>query len=589
MQRSVGVAAPPRKVWSCSHAVRGFMGLGLAFVMGGSPVSAQTYFDVLGSIHGPGGSALMRAADGTLYGTTATGGQFGRGTIFRMPPAGGMVVLHDFAGGTDGWWPQAPLIQAADGNFYGTTNSGGSAGRGTVFRMTPGWVVTVMHAFVGGHDGASPDAALVQATDGNFYGTTDRGGGMCDCGTIFKMTPGGVLTVLYQFGSRSFDGYSPRAAMIQATDGNFYGTTYSSDIGATSLEGTIFRMTPAGDVAILHQFAWQTEGGGLSAPLIQSLDGYFYGTTEFGGPYNSGTVFKMAPDGTFTLLHAFMWQTDGGLPIRAALTQTTDGNIYGTTRLGGTFGQGTVFQLNSSGAVIVLHSLTAAEGNGPYTLVEADDGSLYGTTESSSTGSGTIFRVGATPLVNRSFTADFDGDGRSDLVVYRPTTGVWYVRTSSTGYSYANATSYQWGIAGDIPIAADFDGDHKTDLAVYRPTTGEWFVRASSTGYAVWTSYQWGIAGDVPLVADFDGDGKSDLTIWRPSTGEWYVRFSTTRYASWAVYQWGVAGDIPLVADFDGRRENRSRCVASEQAVWYVRLFVERLRHLDVVSMGHCW
>ena len=224
MQRSVGVAAPPRKVWNCSHGVRGFMGLGLALVLGGSSVSAQSYFDVLGSVDpGSGGLpvTLTRARDGTFYGTTASGGAFGLGTVFRMT-AGvrGMTVLHDFAGGADGQWPEGALIQASDGNFYGTTLYGGGTGTGTVFRMTPDGIVTVLYAFAGGN-GGQVRRALVQGTDGDFYGTT-QGGGPFDSGIIFKMTRSGSVTILHAF---HYPEPLSRSALIQARDGNFYGTT----------------------------------------------------------------------------------------------------------------------------------------------------------------------------------------------------------------------------------------------------------------------------------------------------------------------------------------------------------------------------
>ena len=155
--------------------------------------------------------------------------------------------------------------------------------------------------------------------------------------------------------------------------------------------------------------------------------------------------------------------------------------------------------------------------------------------------------------------ADFDGDGRADLTVYRPATGEWFIRYSSTGYSIPTSR-YQWGSAGDVPVAADFDGDGRTDLTVFRPATGEWFdpllvdrvCDRSASG-----RYQWGLAGDVPISADFDGDGQTDLTVYRPSTGEWFIRYSSTGYAIGSAsgrYQWGLVGDIPLVGGLRWRR-----------------------------------
>ena len=149
-----------------------------------------------------------------------------------MTPSGTVTVLHAFVGGkTDGANPQAALIQATDGNFYGTTLSGGPSDNGTVFQMTPGGTVTVLHAFAGGTtDGANPTAALIQATDGNFYGTTSSGGTSAFFGTVFKMTPGGALTILYRFTDGFTGGVpgAPYASLIQATDGNFYGTTVTN-------------------------------------------------------------------------------------------------------------------------------------------------------------------------------------------------------------------------------------------------------------------------------------------------------------------------------------------------------------------------
>jgi phosphatidylserine/phosphatidylglycerophosphate/cardiolipin synthase-like enzyme len=175
---------------------------------------------------------------------------------------------------------------------------------------------------------------------------------------------------------------------------------------------------------------------------------------------------------------------------------------------------------------------------------------------------------------DRPISGDFDGDGRLDLVVYRPSNGTWYIRFSSSNYSYSNWTSYQWGGPGDIPLSADFDGDGRTDLVVFRPSTGEWFVRTSSTRYSYeYVSYQWGIPGDIPIPSDFDGDARPDLAVYRPSTGEWFVRFSSSNFSYWnyAVYQWGGPGDIPLAADFDGDVKTDLVVYRPSNSSWYIR------------------
>ena len=172
------------------------------------------------------------------------------------------------------------LIQGADGNFYGTTDTGGAAHLGTIFRMTPSALVTVLHEFVGGSaDGARPHGGLLQSTSGDFYGATAAGGG-ADLGTIFRITSTGSVTILHAFAGGSSDGADPEAALIQGTDGNFYGTTAAG--GAANL-GTVFRMTPGGSVTILHAFAGGNDGASPVAALLQATDGNFYGTTTAGG------------------------------------------------------------------------------------------------------------------------------------------------------------------------------------------------------------------------------------------------------------------------------------------------------------------
>ena len=296
-----------------------FIGVSIAAATGilvsSRSASAQPAIQVLHTFVGGGArqpvASQIQAADGNFYGTTASGGAFGGGTVFKITPGGTATILCNFFGSAydDENTPYAALVQGTDGYFYGTA-SGGLSAHGTVFRMDPERGCLVMHWFTGGlADGAAPTAALIQASDGNFYGTTSLGGAY-DVGTVFRITPRGTVTVLHAFSGSPSDGSSPRTALIQATDGDFYGTTYD---GGSSNAGTVFRMTLAGSVTLLHSFT-NSEGFSPSAGLIQAPDGDFYGTTESGGPSGSGTVFKITQAGTFTLLHAFSL-TDGAGPV----------------------------------------------------------------------------------------------------------------------------------------------------------------------------------------------------------------------------------------------------------------------------------
>ncbi len=204
-------------------------------------------------------------------------------------PAQILTTLHSFGGG-DGAYPYAGLVQASDRNFYGTTRDGGASGNcidkcGTVFKITPNGTLTTLHSF-GGGDGAYPEAGLVQASDGNFYGTTEFGG-VNNYGTVFKITPNGTLTTLHSFGGG--DGAYPEAGLVQASDGNFYGTTTR---GGANYYGTVFRITPDGTLTTLHNFGYG-DGAYPYAGLVQASDGNFYGTTLNGGAYGDGTVFRL--------------------------------------------------------------------------------------------------------------------------------------------------------------------------------------------------------------------------------------------------------------------------------------------------------
>ena len=304
--------------------------------------------------NGAGPQSLVQGTDGSFYGTALTGGNLtcntqGCGTVFKITARGKLTVLHSFDG-TDGDQPNAPLVQGTDGSFYGTTLEGGSSSAcggdcGTVFKIHPDGSFLTLHNF-DGTDGENPWGGLVQGRDGNFYGTTS-GGGTEGGGTVFKITPGGTLTTLYSsFGFRG--GIFPDGALVQGTDGSFYGTTKSGgtghDCGSRGC-GTIFRISSDGSFLSLLSFDY-VEGYDPSGGLVQATDGNFYGTAGVGGTNNDGTVFKITSRGVLTTLYSFCgYCTDGGDPTGPPL-QATDGNFYGTTAIGGTYNYGIVFNLS---------------------------------------------------------------------------------------------------------------------------------------------------------------------------------------------------------------------------------------------------
>jgi uncharacterized repeat protein (TIGR03803 family) len=341
-------------------------------------------------------AGLVLDAAGNLYGTTTAGGTglfdcpTGCGTVFKVDTAGNETVLHSFGEtSSDGEGPfYGYLVRDGAGNLYGTTDSGGTHGSGTIFRVSPAGK-EVFFSF-NGSDGGFPLAGLVADTDGNFYGTTYVRGGGCPpygCGTVFKVTSTGKETVLHSF-TGAPDGDNPFAGLVRDSAGNLYGTTAT---GGASGAGSVFKVEPNGKETVLYSFTG-LDGALPFGGLVRDSAGNLYGTTQTGGANFFGTVFELDNTGKETVLYSFTGGSDGATPY-AGLVRDSAGNLYGTTSQGGMDNIGTVFEVDTTGKETVLYSFTGGTDGGlPYAgLVRDRAGNLYGT--SSNYGWGAVFKI----------------------------------------------------------------------------------------------------------------------------------------------------------------------------------------------------
>ena len=366
---------------------------GLVLVIAAVVARAQTYSVVynFGSNSGDPNQpfysgTIAQGQDGDLY-SAANGGANGLGTVFKVSSAGTLSTLYSFTGGYDGGFPYGGLTLASDGNFYGTTFAGGSASYGTIFKITPTGSLSTLHSFKDGKDGAFPMAPPIQAVDGNLYGTTcqacggtDRPDSGTSYGTIYKIETCGQFTPLYQFDI--VHGQSPTAPLVQGVDGRFYGTT---EYGGANGYGVIFKITPTGKFTVLYNFDI-THGAVAAGPLVQGNDGNFYGTTLSGGTTGYGVVYTITPGGKLTVLHNMDGNTDGGIPY-GGLVQATDGNFYGANSTGGEFGLGTLFAITPQGGFSVLYNFDGTTGSTPFaTPFQHTSGVVYGDTNLGGTG-----------------------------------------------------------------------------------------------------------------------------------------------------------------------------------------------------------
>jgi uncharacterized repeat protein (TIGR03803 family) len=383
----------------------------VVLVLTAQPAQAQTY-SVLYSFHGKHGASpqagLIRDKKGDLYGTTRVGGTYEEGVVFKLTANDKERVLYSFTGGTDGASPQAGLVRDSSGNLYGTTWGGGAHNDGAVFKLDTAGAETVLHSFAWA-DGGAPNAGLVRDSAGNLYGTT-FGGGAYEEGVVFKLDTTGAETVLYSFAGGT-DGRNPCAGLVRDSAGNLYGTTCG---GGAYGYGVVFKLTANDKEKVLYSFTGGVDGAGPWAGLVRDSAGNLYGTTNVGGAYGYGVVFKLTANDKERVLYSFTGGVDGRWPS-AGLVRDSAGNLYGTTFNGGDpncaggLGCGTVFRVDASGTETVLHMFSGADGSNPYAgLLRDSKGSLYGTTYYGGVyGYGVVFKINPAMTTQESRAARF--------------------------------------------------------------------------------------------------------------------------------------------------------------------------------------
>jgi uncharacterized repeat protein (TIGR03803 family) len=344
----------------------------------------------------PWGGVIVDQA-GNLYGTTYSGGRYNYGTIYKIDPSGKMTVLHQFSK-HDGCESYTPLLLDGAGNLYGTTVQCGSGHFGTAFELTKSNQLIVMNAFTGLTDGSDPWAGLIRDDAGNLYGST-RYNGPGGYGTVFKLDhQTKAETVLYSFGQPP-DGEDPQAPLIRDAQGNLYGTTTLGGPDGVYGSGTVFKLDPSGNETILYTFTGGSDGNNPVGGVIRDAAGNLYGTTLYGGlgvgNGGWGIIFKLDPNGALTVLHNFGSFYGDGSTSYAGLIGDGQGNLYGTTSQGGLWGDGSVFKLADDGTMTILHSFTAGlDGGFPFSTLAMDSAdNLYGTTTVGGISTGVVFKI----------------------------------------------------------------------------------------------------------------------------------------------------------------------------------------------------
>lgn len=425
-------------------------------------------------------AGVVQTASGTFYGVAISGGVNGGGAIFSYTPGGGIIPVFNFSSSganstTYGYGPFGGMTLAANGNLYGTTTAGGASSLGTIFSYTPGGTVTTQASFTSA-TGTEVNSALVQGSDGNFYGTSTQGGSKSR-GTVFKYVPGGALSAMVSFDASPDKGIASYGALLEATTGTFYGTTYS---GGTGGYGEIFSITTSGAFNVLANLT-STTGGICSSTLFKAANGTIYGEGGSGGSGPDGTIFTFSP-GTNAVTPFTNFNGTNGMVPTGQLVQTSDGTFYGITGGGGSGGYGTLFKMASDGTLTTLVNFNVANGQDPQGgACLGADGCIYGTVNADSLGNGGVFRynpsstetvayssVSTVPLLASNIT--ISGSMLAVTLNYAPSPGDVLTVIRNSGSSAINGAFSNLSDGGTI--TAVYNGTSYTFRASYEGGSG---------------------------------------------------------------------------------------------------------------------